>query len=137
MLFDEFSKQKKDKAGLKKKNFIKVSIVKSGINTMGLEIAISVRSGRTDGQIKKRGDILVAKLEGSPWGSEELKKQAIVRLSDEVIASMDEGVFKTLMERTRLKLQQMAAAGEPYPVVILPTSQRATHSSDRSQPGSG
>ena len=92
---------------------------------MGLEIAISVRSGRTDGVMKKRGDFICAKLENSPWGSDELKHQAIVRITDDVIAGISDDYLRGKMQSLVTKLGQARGLGEPWPVRALPTAQWA------------
>jgi len=77
---------------------------------MSIEVAISAR---TQGEVglKKRGDIIVAKLAGSPWGTEE--KGGVVFLTDAALEA---------------ELQAMQDAGQANPVIIHPYAEyeRAT-----------
>jgi len=98
---------------------------------MGIELCISVRSGRADGTIKKRGDIICAKLENSPWGSEELKNQAIVRLPDSTISGISDTYLKSKILAIKAKLESLKANGEQHPVLVLPTAQKAEREVDR------
>lgn len=69
-----------------------------------LEAMISLRmQGELPG--KKRGDILCAKLPGSPWGKKESLLNLIIEMEDPELEA---------------ELNRQLEAGEQYPVVILP-----------------
>ena len=69
-----------------------------------LEALVSLRiQGET--ALKKRGDIIVVKLAGSPWGSEERKRFMIVQFEDAELEA---------------KLTERRTKDNPYPVISSP-----------------
>jgi len=69
-----------------------------------IEALIDVRRGGTVG-LKVKGDIIVAKLSGAPWGNVEKKFQQIIELDD---ASL------------QTQLEDLETAGETYPCIVHP-----------------
>ena len=69
---------------------------------MTIEALVSARTQGESG-LKKRGDIIVVKLAGSPWGAEE--KGGVVFLTDAALEA---------------ELQAMQDAGQANPVIIHP-----------------
>lgn len=69
-----------------------------------LEAAVSLRI-QGEKALKKRGDVLVVKLAGSPWGREEKKRFLILQFDDSDLES---------------RLMDMKSKGEPHPVLVHP-----------------
>jgi len=65
---------------------------------MGLDLLLSIRSGKADTSLKARGDILVAKPLGSKWGNMERKVQCIVSLTDKEIALISDVQFRKFLQ---------------------------------------
>lgn len=69
-----------------------------------IEAAVSLRPFGQD-SLRKRGDILVVKPLGSPWGTKEVKHFLIVQWIDAALEA---------------QLAKQSLTGEPYPVIEFP-----------------